>query len=221
MNYTVKILDKTWLTHNVMQLEFEKPKGFSHTIGQAVELTLNQPEFKTKFAPFTLVSEPGEAHLKLIIKVYLDHHGLTQALSKAKISDTLIITEAWDSYDYKGKGTFIAAGSGITPFIPMFRNLQQNDQLENHTLIYANRTQNDIIIKEELTQQFKKQFYNILSDEQVAPYDYGKIDQTYLATKIPAFDVHFYVCGPDGFMQSVKKALIRNGAREENIQTGY
>ncbi|MCK0134748.1 flavodoxin reductase [Arenibacter sp. S6351L] len=221
MNYTVKIIDKSWLTHNVMLLVFEKPQGFTHNIGQAIELTLNSRQFRNQFAPFTLVGSPEEKHLRLIIKVYPKHKGLTEALSKAKISDSLLITDAWDSYVYKGKGTFIAAGSGITPFLPMFWDLKNKNVVENHQLIYANRMTKDIILKDELNLLFKEHYYNILSEEQSAIYDYGRIDYAYLVSKIRVFDQYFYVCGPDAFMESVRKDLIRGGAKEDNIQTGY
>ena len=221
MNYTVNIIDKSWLTHNVILLVLEKPQGFTHNIGQAIELTLDTPQYRSQFAPFTLVGSPEEIHLRLIIKVYPEHQGLTQALSKTKINDSLIITEAWDSYVYKGEGTFIAAGSGITPFLPMFWDLKNKNVIENHLLIYANRMSKDIILKDELNLLFKEHCYNILSEEQSASYDYGQIDYDYLISKIRVFDQYFYICGPDAFMESVKKELIRGGAKEDNIQTGY
>lgn len=221
MKYPIEILDKSWLTHNVTLLVLEKPEGFTHNIGQAIELTLDTPKFRSQFAPFTLVSSPEEEQLKLIVKIYPQHHGLTEALSQAKPTDPLIITSAWDSYVYKGKGTFIAAGSGITPFIPMFRNLNNKKRLGKHRLIYANRRVNDIILQAELHDLFKQNFYNILSDEKNSDYDYGTIDYNYLLSKIDKFDQHFYVCGPDAFIDNVKKDLIRGGAKEANIQTGY
>jgi len=204
-----------------MLLVFEKPQGLTHNIGQAIELTLDNPRFKSQFAPFTLVGSPEEKYLRLIIKIYPEHHGLTEALSKAYAKDSIVITDAWDSYVYKGKGTFIAAGSGITPFLPMFWDLKNKNHLENHQLIYANRMSKNIILKDELNLLFKEHYYNILSEEQSATYDYGRIDYEYLASKIKMFDQFFYVCGPDALSESVKKDLIRGGAKVGNIQTGY
>ncbi|MDL5512023.1 FAD-binding oxidoreductase [Arenibacter sp. M-2] len=221
MNYTVKILEKSWLTHNVILLVFEKPEGFTHKIGQAIELTLNTPQYRSQYAPFTLVSLPEEDQLKLIIKIYPKHHGLTEALSKINPKDSMIITSSWDSYEYQGKGCFIAAGSGITPFIPMFRDLNKNRQLKNHGLIYANRSVGDIILHEELTDQFKSHLHIILSEEKTTDFDYGIIDYNYLQSKVEGFGQHFYVCGPNAFMESVKKELLRSGAKKKNIQTGY
>ena len=220
MKHEVKILETTWLTHNVMRLKITKPSGFTYAIGQAIELALWTPNYTNQFAPFTLVSNPTDNHLCLIIKIYPEHHGLTEGISKANTTDSLIITEAWDSYQYMGEGVFIAAGSGITPFIPMFRELNKKNGLKNHRLIYANRRSTDIILKDELTQLFKSEFFNILSKQQTSTYDYGRIDFAYLKSRIKEPNQQFYLCGPESFMNSVKKDLIKYGVKQTNIQTG-
>ncbi|RTE53858.1 flavodoxin reductase [Arenibacter aquaticus] len=220
MKYEVKIIETTRITHNVVRLKIAKPSGFTYTLGQAIELTLKTPNFKKQFAPFTLVSNPKDRHLSLIIKIYPEHHGLTEGISKANTTDSLIITEAWDSYQYMGEGVFIAAGSGITPFIPMFRELNKKNGLKNHRLIYANRRSTDIILKDELTQLFKSEFFNILSKQQTSTYDYGRIDFAYLKSRIKEPNQQFYLCGPESFMNSVKKDLIKYGVKQTNIQTG-
>lgn len=156
-----------------------------------------------------------------MVKVYPEHKGLTLALSKQKIRDELIITDAWDSYEYKGIGTFIAGGSGITPFIPMIRNLRKNNEIANHKLIYANKNSNDIIIKEELESTLGANFINILSGENDTKNDFGRINGEYLKKRIVDFDQYFYVCGPDAFSGSIKKNLINLGAKEHKIQIGY
>lgn len=82
-------------------------------------------------------SLPEDDFLGLMIKIYPKHKGLALALSNQKINDEITITEAWDSCEYKGKGTFIAGGSGITTFIPMIRNLNRNNDIANNILIYG------------------------------------------------------------------------------------
>ena len=221
MNHTVKIKNKESLSHNMIRFVLEKPSNYKSTIGQALELNLNTKDSSDKFAPFTLTSLPENDYLELMIKIYPDHKGLTLALSERKINDEIIITDAWDSYEYKGAGTFIAGGSGITPFIPMIRNLKQNNEIGESRLIYANRNSNDIIIKDELESALNKNFINILSDENGTIYDFGRIDSEFLKKRIAGFNQFFYICGPDKFSESVKNDLISLGVKEKKIQIGY
>lgn len=221
MNYNVKIENKEWLSHNMIRFVLEKPCRFKSTIGQAIELSLKTKDFADKFAPFTLTSLPDDDYLELMIKIYPDHKGLTLALSKREVNDEVIITEAWDSYEYKGSGTFIAGGSGITPFIPMIRNLKRNNSIANNRLIYANRSSKDIIINEELKNTLGASFINILSGENNTAYDFGRLDKEYLKKQIVDFDQYFYLCGPDAFSKSVKNDLLSLGVNENKIQIGY
>lgn len=205
----------------MIRFVLEKPTTYKSIIGQAIELTVDSPEFSDKLAPFTLTSLPSVEYLELMIKIYPDHKGLTLALSNLKINDEVEITDAWDSYKYQGSGTFIAGGSGITPFIPMIRNLKRNNEIGDTRLIYANRNANDIIIKEELENALGKNFINILSGEKGTEYDFGRIDMGYLKKRIVGFDQFFYICGPDVFSESVKNSLISLGTKENKIQIGY
>lgn len=117
MPYSVKILKKNWLTTNVLCLTLEKPPFYSYRIGQAVEVTLDLPQFYGDRAPFTLTSLNSDEYLELIIKVYPDHNGITLAISNLREGDKLIIGDPWDSYRNLGPGIFIAGGTGITSFV--------------------------------------------------------------------------------------------------------
>ncbi len=221
MNHIVKIKEKNWLSHNMMRFVLEKPTPFESKIGQAIELTVMSPELIDKPAPFTLTSLPNDDHLELMIKIFPEHHGVTIALSEKEVGDEITITDAWDSYHYQGVGTFIAGGSGITPFVPMVRNLLHRNELGTNKLIYANRNAKDIILKEEMKNALGENFINILSDENGTEYDFGQINGEFLKRKISDFDEFFYLCGPDPFVVSVKKDLIALGADEQKIQIAY
>lgn len=221
MGFLVKIIKKEWLTHNVVRFVLERPKEFQCSIGDAVDIILEPSGPKQRSAPFTLTNLPDSTVLELIIKVYPDRKGFTAALSKKEIGDTLDISGAWKSFEYLGKGTFIAAGSGITPFIPMIKEAKRQGTLSGHKLIYANRNLEDIILKNELEEFLGLHFCNILSRERAAGYAHGRIDRKYLNSRIIEPDQYFYMCGPDAFSQNVKGLLMNLGVKERNIQIGY
>ncbi|WP_041327379.1 FAD-binding oxidoreductase [Robiginitalea biformata] len=221
MNYHVQIKSISRLTHDTLCLRLSKPHGYRYGIGQAIEVAIDNPGYEQQFRPFTLTSLPFDPYLELIVKVYPDHGGFTQALSRLGENGPLIITAAWDSYDYRGEGVFIAAGSGITPFIPMIRQLSLSGRIPGHTLLYANKTEADIIHKQALNKALGSRFINILSREYHSKLDYGRLDQAYLKDKVSDFSEHFYICGPEAFSGAIKGYLINQGAAEAQIQIGY
>src|SRR5690606_2711572 len=98
---------------------------------------------------------PAEDHLEFIIKVYA-RKGLTEAISKLLPNDIVQISTAWNSYAYKGSGTFIAAGAGITAFLPIFKTIKDNgiDVKQEHSLIYADKSKNDVLYYKKLKEMF-------------------------------------------------------------------
>jgi NAD(P)H-flavin reductase len=72
-----KILQKDWLTHNVLRLRLERPADYIFSAGQAVEICIvDTPKWKDVTAPFTLTGLANEHYLELILKVYPEHKSI-------------------------------------------------------------------------------------------------------------------------------------------------
>jgi hypothetical protein len=145
MQYSVKIIEKSWLTHDVICLRLERPLNYSFYAGQAIEVSLENPRFQGENAPFTLTGLSSEKYLELIFKVYAEHEGMTLGISKLKQGDQLLIGDAWDSYKNLGPGMFIAGGTGITPCVALLRQLNIENRLADSKLLFANKTEKDIL----------------------------------------------------------------------------
>lgn len=221
LKHKVCILQKDWLTHNIIRLKLEKPEGFGFRPGQAIELTIDAKPYLSDAAPFTLTGLHTAPNLELIIKVYPQHNGMTLGLSKLNEGDSLWISDAWNSFSYKGKGTYIAGGSGITPFIAILRDLNANGGVNGQTLIFANKSEKDIFLKNELSAIKGLRFVNILSEEKVGGYGYGRIEKDFLQDHILDFNHFFYLCGPGRFSLDIKEQLIGLGADESKIFSEY
>ena len=135
MQHTTKIIEKSWLTHDVIRLRLERPMNYSFDAGQAIEVSLENPRFQGENAPFTLTGLSSETYLELILKVYAEHNGMTLEISKLKEGDRLIISDAWDSYKNLGPGLFIAGGTGITPFVAILRQLNVENRVAGSKLL--------------------------------------------------------------------------------------
>lgn len=216
--YQLSILDKNAVTHDTYAFKIEKPKGYTFVPGQATELSILKEGWEDVKRPFSFTSLPGDDFLEFTIKTYDDHEGVTKRLGNAQVGDKVEIGDAWGAIAYKGKGVFLAGGAGITPFISIIRDLRQKNEIGNNQLIFANKTNDDIILFEELKTIMGHKFQNIIENQKDTAYDRGRIDKEYLMENINDFKhQHFYVCGPEGFIKAVNGALKDLGANPEAL----
>lgn len=215
--HIVKILAAEYVTHNVRRFTLEKPQGYKFNPGQATEISINKPDWKSERRPFTFTSLNEWPTLEFTIKIYTDHDGVTNQLGKLQPGDEILLHDVWGAIHYKGPGTFIAGGAGVTPFIAILRQLHKTNQLGNNQLIFSNRTVKDIILKEEFTEMLGSRFINTLTQEAAAGYDNHKVDADYLKEKVTDFNQYFYICGPDPMVEGLEALLIQLGAPKEQV----
>jgi len=215
--HIVKILNIDKVTHNVKRFQVEKPEGYTFNPGQATEVSINVPELRNERRPFTFTCLNTAGYLEFTIKIYSDHNGITNELGKLKTGSELIIRDVWGDIGYKGAGVFIAGGAGITPFISIFRALQNENKIAGNMLIFANKTKKDIILEDELKKMLGNSFISILSDEKAEGHFNGYITEEFLKTIISGHYKNFYLCGPPPMMEAVLKQLSNMGIRENSI----
>ncbi len=217
MTHILKILEIQPVTHDVKQYKIEKPKGYFFIPGQATEVAINKEKWKSEFRPFTFTSLPDESHLEFVIKSYPDHDGVTDQLDQLKAGDELILNDSWGAIQYKGKGVFIAGGAGITPFIGIFKSLEEKGKLIGNTLIFANKTAKDVIMESYFRKALGHDFISILEKEQAGGHQNGRIDKGFIQAHVKDFSQEFYVCGPDQMVKDISKILEDLGAKPEAI----
>ena len=205
--HIVKIISTEPVTHNVRRFKVEKPAGYQFIPGQATEVSIHQPGWENERRPFTFTSLNEWDHLEFTIKIYSDHSGVTNQLGKLMPGNELILHDVWGAIQYKGEGVFIAGGAGVTPFIAIFRQLKKEGKLGNNTLMFSNKSVQDIILKDEFSAMLGDKFINTLTDDEAPGYDHRRIDESYLREKIKDFHQHFYICGPDAMVAVIKATL--------------
>ena len=216
-NQILKIKDIENVTHNVLRFSLEDSNEIDFVPGQAAEIAADKDGWRDKGQPFTFTSLPSEDHLEFTIKIYPKHEGVTEELSKLSPGDNFILRDVFGAIKFKGKGTFIAGGAGVTPFISILRNLHDKGELPGNRLIFANSKERDIINEKEFEKMLGDDFINILSKEDIEPYSYGHIDKEYLKENITSLDDYFYVCGPEAMMDVTIDALKELGVKDEKI----
>ncbi len=216
-DYKVKILDIKNVTHNVKSLKIEKPAGYSFLPGQASDVAINKPNFIDKKRPFTFTALNDWNYLEFTIKIYNDHDGVTKEIGNLNAGEELIIGEPWGAISYKGEGTFIAGGAGITPFIAILRELKSKNKIGKNKLIFTNKTEEDIILKDEFENILGENFINILSHQKSDKYPYGFITEDFLKSTINFFNKMFYLCGPPPMMDTLEKIFQNLNIQSKQI----
>lgn len=217
MPVSVKILNTAMVTHNVRHYRVEKPENFQFSPGQATEVSIDKPEWREQKRPFTFTSLPGEPTLEFTIKSYRDHPGVTNALWDCVPGDHLLLRDVWGTIQYKGPGTFIAGGAGVTPFIAILRSLRAKGALAGHRLVVSNRTAQDIILRDEFEAMSGLETLWTVTGDPTSTLLQQRIDMAFLKQHITDFKQNFYLCGPDAMVKDLRDALQELGADVSSV----
>ncbi|MAW88530.1 MAG: flavodoxin reductase [Phyllobacteriaceae bacterium] len=206
------------LTRDVHRFRFERPGGFAYEPGDATELALDRDGWRDETRPFTMTSLPGEDTLEFTIKRYPEHDGVTCRLHELLVGETVCIAEPFETFRYKGPGVFIAGGAGITPFLALLRDLKTRNALAGNTLVFANKTEEDIICRDELAKMPGLKVVHVLSEESKSGMHHGMVDAD-LLNEITGGNLNqeFYLCGPPPMMEAVKGHLEELGVSPDAV----
>lgn len=213
----VKILSVEYVTYDVLRFQTKKPPQLNFTPGQAAEVSINKEGWQNEKRPFTFTCLPDDDYLEFTIKIYPSHKGVTNELKHLKTNDELILHDVFGAIIFKGEGVFIAGGAGVTPFISIFRYLRSKNEIGNNKLIFANKSKSDVILEQEFKELLGNNFINILSDEAVNGYAYGRITEDFLKENSGGFNKIFYICGPPPMMDEIEKQLANLNVNKESI----
>jgi ferredoxin-NADP reductase len=216
-NYIVSLREIIKRTHNVNTYRVDKPGGFQFEPGQATDLSLRIPGWESEKRPFTFTALPQDNFLEFTIKSYDDHDGVTHQLHSLKPGDQFEISDAWGAIHYEGEGVFIAGGAGVTPFIAILRNLHHQGKIGKNRLLFSNKTDADIILRNEFEQMLGRNIINVITQDKKSPFYRDKIDKAFLEQNAAPFNQHFYVCGPDPFNEAMLQYLKELGATAESL----
>jgi ferredoxin-NADP reductase len=215
-SYTVKILKAEYVTHDVRRFTVEKPPNYTFEPGQATEVTIKGMEEKVGKGPFTFTSLKEQPEIEFTIKIYEDG-GLTKELGKVGIGDELILHDVWGTITYRGPGVFIAGGAGVTPFIAILKRLHKDGKINSNKLIFSNKTEKDIILKDEFEDMLGNNFINVITKEKSDKYFSNRIDEKFIKEIIKNFNQYFYICGPKKFVSDIMDILKNLGVDASKI----
>jgi len=215
--HVVKVLKTDLLNPCVKRFVVKKPAGYHFIPGHATTISINEPKLTNQARPFTFTSVNQSDYLEFIIKIYAERNGVTKRLLEVNAGDELILHEVFGTIRYKGPGLFLAGGMGITPFIAIFRQLELEGQLTGNSLLFANREESDILLKNELKEMLDGNYINVLETTTAPNVEKGFIGSKLLKQYVTGDAKHYYICGPDKFTAIIIKHLLDLGVRQSQI----
>lgn len=218
--YTMTLKEKSPVTHDVYRLVFDRPDGFAFESGQCTHWALDRDGWRDEDRAFTMTSQPEEEdHVEFVIKSYPDHDGVTKEIPGLEPGAQVVADEPDGAITDQGAGVFIAGGAGVTPYIPILRRRAKDGALEGCTLIFSNKTEKDIILREEWEAMKGLRCVFTVTDQDTAEVETGKVDEGFLKRHVKDMDQPFYICGPREMVNDVRDALKSIGVAEDRIVT--
>ncbi|XP_026326367.1 NADH-cytochrome b5 reductase 2-like isoform X2 [Hyposmocoma kahamanoa] len=203
-------------------------------------------------------SDDDNGYVDLVIKVYFknvhpkfpDGGKMSQHLNNMKLGETIDVRGPSGRLQYAGKGLFlikkmrkdppvnvlvkklnmIAGGTGITPMLQLIRHICQdvNDHTEMR-LLYANQTEDDILLREELERYQKdhpsqmKLWYTVDRPTDGWTYSSGFINDTMISEHMfaPGDDTIVLMCGPPPMINFACNPALDKLGFKENLRFAY
>lgn len=163
-------------------------------------------------------TNPELKEINLLVKQY-PNGTVSKHIHGLRIGDTISIRGPIKTFTYEANKythiAMIAGGTGITPMYQVAKAIKSNPQdTTNVTLLFANRTVEDILMRKDLESLTNENFklHLLLSRAEDWPLK-GHISQELFNSILPPPDPSTYalICGPPGFVDLAKELLGKVG----------
>ncbi|GAN03523.1 NADH-cytochrome b5 reductase 2 [Mucor ambiguus] len=223
---SLKLLEIQPVNHNTSLFRFALPEGQTSglPVASCVIAKHSSGGFLPVLRPYTPISdEKTSGHIDFMIKKY-DNGAMTPLIHNMKPGDTLEFKGPMSKYDWERNQRqnvgMIAGGTGITPMLQLIRRIFREDSTDKNvkvSLIYANQTEQDILLKSELDEIAKKHpdRFKVVYALDTAPTNWtgvsGFVNKEVIQEHLPGPQVEdsvIFVCGPPPMVKSIAGETI-------------
>ena len=216
-------------TYNVRSFRFPRPATLSYKAGQFLIATIKAEDGKELSKPFSISSSPTEKeHIEFTKK--LSESEFSTALKTLKKGDWAKIDAPYGNFTFEGeheKICLLGGGIGITPFMSICRYCTDKHLNTKITLLYGNRSENDIVFRKEF-EAMQKQNTNLkvvlTVNEPNSTWKgaTGFINAELVKKEIPDYkETVFYTCGPPAMVEAMEKLVEALGLPKTQLKREY
>jgi ferredoxin-NADP reductase len=216
-----------------MAFRFEKPSGFDFKPGQSADLTLfNPPETDSEgnTRTFSIASAPFEEQLMFATR--MRDSAFKRSMMQIPLGTRVKIGPATGSFTlHKNPGrpaVLLAGGIGITPFLSILRQADNDRAPHKLYLFYSNHRPEDAPFIKTLETldmsnanfRFIGTMTNVSNSKSNWEGETGRIDKEMLSRYLS--DLHgpiYYVAGPPTMVAGMTKMLVATGVDEDDIRS--
>jgi len=204
----VTILSNIEISHNVFILSFKR--DFIFRAGQVLGLAM-APNDDARL--YSIASGEKDENTDILYNIKPDGK-LTPNLAILKPGDELWISPPFGSYEGSSNpGYWIAAGTGIAPFISMYRS----GLGDNKKIFHGGRTLDSFYFSDDLNRDFGSRYVRCCSQQEGDGIYYGRVTQYLEEAEDLPFDQKYYLCGSAEMVVECREILISKGIPFSNI----
>jgi glycine betaine catabolism B len=232
---TLTLARKYRLARDTVDFVFTPSRSLTFAPGQYIECTLAHahPDARGNRRFFTLASSPTEADVHLGVRFYERGSSFKRALLAMRVRGRVMGMRVAGDFTLPAEPTqklaFIAGGIGITPYRSMLKYLIDTRQPRDITLLYAQRTVDDIVYKDVLDEAQRQLGVKValtLTDQAGIPRTWsgyrGRVDRQMIRDTIPDYaERRFYVSGPPDMVNAAERELRSLGVRSGQIKKDF
>lgn len=227
MKFEAKVTNIIQRTYNVKSVRFPRPASFNYKPGQFMFITIKSEQNEPLKKHFTISSSPTEReHIEFTKK--LTDHPFSRTLNTLRVGDWAAIDGPYGDFTFEGefeKIGLLSGGIGITPLRSICKYCLDTRSRTKIALLYANRTEEDIVFRKELedmqklNSNFRVAFVIAEANDRWTGY-VGRIDADMIKKEIPDYvETMFYTCGPPAMVEAMEKLLEELDVPEKQIKT--
>ena len=226
-NYILKVSEIVKLSNNAKAVRVGlEGKFFSFQPGQFIMMELdlektgkfkvNSGKKRIQKRPFSMSSSPLEKnYLEVTVKTTENAFVSNYFVNYLAEGELIAVTGPFGKFYFDENHTkknimLIGAGSGISPLMSILRYIHQKKLPINVHLIYSNKTQNEILWKNEIESLSKEK--NITREFTLTKEEWkgthGRINKNMISKFLKSKDTDFYLCGPPDFVKTIEKTLL-------------
>ncbi len=230
--FMLSLVERRPLANGIYEYLFHSDRPMLFKPGQYLEWTLGAVPLDNRGNRrfFTIASAPEDPFVALGVRFYDSPSAFKRTLAALPVGGGISVASIAGDFtmpaDTKKKLAFIAGGIGVTPFASMARHTIATGEPRDAILLYSCKAAAEIAYQDIFANAARMGWRTVyaLSNETQPPPGTRKgfIDAELIKREVPDYvERSFYISGPPGMVDAMKKMLLTLGVSRFNIKTDF